>query len=114
MCFGITSCIPTGINPNGKIKAQLLRTTCASIVIQIQDSNYYYLGEDWSDIFRPSFAPYPHSVSVSNTCEFPSADIAEGDIFTFEINANPGQNCVICTLYDEPPKKQVAVKNVTR
>lgn len=113
VCFGIASCIPTGVNPNGKIKAQLLRTTCASVVIQIQDSNYYYLGEDWSDIFRPSFAPYPHSVSVTNTCEFP-ASINEGDVFYFEIDNNNNNNCVVCTLYDEPPTKKVTIKNITR
>lgn len=114
VCFGITSCIPTGGgNPTGRIKAQLIRTTCASIVIQIQDPNYYSLGEQWSDIFRPSFAPYEHVVSVSNTCEFPSS-INEGDVFYFQIDTNNSNNCVVCAMYDAPPTKKVAVKNITR
>ena len=115
VCFGIASCIPTGGGgtATGKIKAQLLRTTCASIVIQIQDPAYYHLGETWSDMFRPSFAPYEHSVSVSNTCEFPSS-IVEGDVFYFQLDTNNSNNCVVCAMYDAPPTKQVAVKNVTR
>lgn len=115
ICFGISSCIPNGGGgtPTGRIKAQLLRTTCASIVIQIQEPAFYSLGETWSDIFRPSFAPYEHVVSVSNTCEFPST-INEGDIFYFEINTNTNNNCVVCAMYDAPPTKKVAVKNITR
>ena len=110
----ITACIPSGGGTtNTRIKAQLLRTTCASIVIQIQDPNYYSLGESWSDIFNPSFAPYDHTVSVSNTCEFPS-NLVEGDIFYFQIDNNNLNNCVVCTLYDAPPTKKVAVKNITR
>ena len=114
LSFGIAACIPTGSgSTNTRIKAQVIRITCASIVIQIQDPNYYSLGETWSDIFRPSFAPYEHAVSVSNTCEFPS-NLVEGDLFYFQIDNNNSNNCAVCTLYDAPPSKKVGVKNITR
>jgi hypothetical protein len=111
----LTSCIPTPpIGGTTRIKAKLIRTTCASIVLQIQDPNYYYLGEQWSDIFSPLTVMTDNAVKVSNTCEFPSDIISVGDVFYFEINTNPRTDCVICMLYDAPPTKSVAVKNITR
>ena len=113
----VCACIPTA--PGGgisgtRIKAKLIRTTCASIVIQIQDSNYYYLGEQWSDISSPLTVMTEHAVAVSNTCEFPSGQISVGDLFYFDINSNPRNDCVVCAMYDAPPTKKVAIKNIIR
>lgn len=114
--FGIPACIPIngGGNPGPKIKAKLIRITCASIVIQIQDSNFYYLGEQWSDIFSPLTVMIDNAVRVSNLCEFPTNVINTGDIFYFQIASNPRNDCIVCAMYDAPPHKQVAVKNITQ
>lgn len=118
----ISSLLAVGCIPNApggsisgtRIKAKLIRTTCASIVIQIQDSNYYYLGEQWSDISSPLTVMTEHAVAVSNTCEFPSGQISVGDLFYFDINSNPRNDCVVCAMYDAPPTKKVAIKNIIR
>jgi len=113
----ISACIPNvpggGISGT-HIKAKLIRTTCASIVIQIQDSNYYYLGEQWSNTMSPLTVMTEHAAAVSNPCEFPADQINVGDLFYFDINSNPRNDCVVCAMYDAPPTKKVAVKNIVR
>ena len=109
LSLGMSACIPTGggPGPSTKIKAKLIRVTCASIVIQILDSPYFYLGETWSDSGTPA-TTYEHAVKVSNPCEFPST-IAVGSEFYFRINTHPRTDCVTCAMWDAPPTKQVAV-----
>lgn len=111
----LASCIPPPpVGGTTRIKAKLIRTTCASVVIQIQDPNYYYLGEQWSDMFSPLTVMIDNAAQVSNPCDFPTDLIDIGDIFYFEINTNPRTDCVVCAMWDAPPTKTVAVKNITR
>jgi hypothetical protein len=106
--LGLSACIPpVGGGGGNRIKAKLIRVTCASKVIQILDSRYYYLGETWSDTQTPPVT-YEHVAKVSNLCEFPES-IAVGSEFFFKIDTNPQNNCAVCALWDAPPTKEVAV-----
>jgi hypothetical protein len=105
--LGGIACIPPVGGGSTRIKAKLIRVTCASKVIQILDSNYFFLGETWSDTQTPPVT-YEHVAKVSNPCEFPES-IAVGSEFFFKIDTSPRNDCVVCALWDAPPAKEVAV-----
>lgn len=96
-------------NTGQRIKAKVIRITCASTVIQVLDSAYYNLGETWT--MQGTSNTYEHVAVVSNKCELPST-LKEGDVFFFKIiNESEAKNdCVVCMMYDFPPSKGIYLK----
>lgn len=100
------------IPSNGqRIKAKVIRITCATTVVQILDSNFYNLGETWT--VNGTSTRYEHVAVVSNKCEFP-ANLTEGNEFYFkQINeADANNDCAVCMMYDFPPSKGIFLKVV--
>ena len=98
-----------GSNNNQRIKAKVIRITCASTVIQILDESYFNLGETWK--MEGTTNTYEHIAAVSNKCEFPYS-LSEGDEFYFKIiNESDARNdCAVCMMYDFPPSKGIYLK----
>jgi hypothetical protein len=92
-------------------KGKVIRISCASYVIQLltQDS----LGEDqWKDSTSGGSTVYDNVFNVSNKCDIPDT-YKVGDIIYFDLE-NPGtSNCIICMMYDAPPKIQFKIKKVS-
>ena len=100
-----------GNNNNERIKAKVIRITCATTVIQILDSAQYNLGETWT--MQGTANTYEHVAVVSNKCEFPNG-LYEGDEFLFKVinESNAGNDCAVCMMYDYPPSKGIFLKVV--
>ena len=110
----MTACIqvPGTANTNSqRIKAKVIRITCASTVIQIEDSTHFDLGERWTT--EGTSNTYDHVAVVSNKCDFPST-LKEGDTFYFVLinESEAGKDCVVCMMYDYPPSKGIFLKVV--
>lgn len=110
----LSACIQipgTGSNNNQRIKAKVIRITCATTVIQILDQTFYNLGETWT--MEGTANTYEHAALVSNKCEFPD-NLSEGDEFYFKvINESDAHNdCAVCMMYDYPPSKGIFLKVV--
>ncbi|MFN8261213.1 MAG: hypothetical protein U0X41_09795 [Chitinophagales bacterium] len=109
------SCIqlPNAGNSNNaqRIKAKVIRITCASTVIQVLDSAHYNLGETWTK--QGTAETYEHVAVVSNKCEFPTT-LKEGDEFYFkQIGKDDAANdCAVCMMYDFPPSKGIYLQAV--
>lgn len=91
-------------------KGKVIRTSCASFVIQILDQDS--IGTDqWKDSTAGG-QTYDNVFSVSNKCVIPDTYKA-GDILYFDLE-NPGRNdCVVCMMYDAPPAARFNIKNVS-
>ena len=109
------SCIqlPNAGNSNStqRIKAKVIRITCATTVIQVLDPAHYNLGETWT--IEGTSNTYEHVAVVSNKCEFPST-LKDGDEFYFrQISENDASNdCAVCMMYDFPPSKGIYLRVV--
>ena len=68
-------------NSTQRIKAKVIRITCATTVIQVLDPAHYNLGETWT--IEGTSNTYEHVAVVSNKCEFPSS-LKDGDEFYFK------------------------------
>ncbi len=96
---------------SAKIKAKVVRITCASTIIEILDVAHYNLGVSWT--IEGTTNTFEHVVVVANKCEFPNT-LKEGDIFYFkETNESDAHNdCAVCAMYDFPPSKSLFLKVV--
>jgi hypothetical protein len=99
-------------NNNQRIKAKVIRITCASTVIQVLDSAYYNLGETWTSTMQGPSNTFEHVAVVYNKCELPET-LKEGDEFHFRIiNESDASSkaCVSCLMDDFPPSKGIYLK----
>jgi len=99
-------------NNDAIIKGKLVHRSCASIVVQVLDANFYSLGQSsWQQ--SPSKPVYQHVFKVDDNCSFPLME--EGQEFTFKVlnNNTDRGNCYVCALFDNPPAKtqHIAVIN---
>jgi hypothetical protein len=114
IALGLTAaaCTPAagGSSSGPKIKARIVRITCASTVLQILDSAYYSRGVAWSP---DSNITVEHAAYVINNCELP-ATLIEGKEFYFkEITASEAKRgCIVCMMYDNPPSKGIYIRVV--
>ena len=94
-----------------KIKAKVIRITCASTVIQILDSSSYSLGVTWP--VNGTSDTILNAAYVANKCEF-SDNITAGNEFYFKQipESHTRHDCMVCTLYDFPPSKGINLKVV--
>lgn len=89
------------------LQVKYIRATCAGIVIQaLNDST---IGDDgWADMFDNN-KRYDNVFSAFNSCKIPS-EYKVGDIFYVKIEKPKTTDCVLCTMYDAPPKTAYEVK----
>ena len=97
-------------NEQPVIKGKLVYRSCATIAVQVLDTNYYSIAQDtWKN--PTSKEDYSHVFAASNQCSFP-ASIAVGKDFLFQIITEDPKNkdCVLCALFDDPPQKSQLIK----
>lgn len=101
--FLLLSCAKNSEQP--VIKGKLIYRSCASVVVQVLDTQYYSVAQNsWRQ--SESKPEYQNVFSVSNECSFPSS-ITENQDFNFRIiNDDPkNKDCVLCAMFDNPPAK---------
>jgi hypothetical protein len=99
-------------NNMGKcVKGKVVRITCASYVIQVLNNDA--IGDDqWKDSMQGEQNIYDNVFSVSNKCKIP-ASYRPGDIIYFALDKPEPGDCIVCMMYDAPPKTQYQVKNIS-
>ena len=104
----LSACEKTNDQP--LIKGKLVHRSCASVVVQVLDSTKYFIAQNtWQqDSSKPV---YEHVFAVSNQCSFPGS-VTVGQEFNFKVvDEDPMQKeCVLCALFDNPPKKTNMIK----
>ena len=97
-------------NEQPVIKGKLIYRSCATVAMQVLDSNFYSIAQDnWKN--QTTKEDYLHVFAVSNQCSFPEY-IAVGQEFFFQIISEDPKNkeCVLCALFDNPPQKTHLIK----
>lgn len=89
------------------LKGKVIRISCASYVIQVLNNDS--IGEDQ---WEGEQGTYDNVFSVSNKCMIP-ASYKTGDIIYFEIDKPEQSDCIVCMMYDAPPKTQFKIKNIS-
>jgi hypothetical protein len=100
----------TGGEKPGYVEGKVLRTSCASMVIQVTNNDS--LGEDgWKDMTQNN-ASVDNVFAVNNKCKV-SSDVKAGATLRFKISTAEQNDCVVCMMYDGPPKTQYDLKDIT-
>ena len=93
------------------LKGRVVRITCASYIIQILNNDS--IGEDeWKNSMQGEQTSYNNVFSVSNKCNIP-VSYKTGDIIYFDLDKPAPSDCVVCMMYDAPPKAQFQIKNIS-
>ena len=98
--------------PSGPlIKGKLVRNLCVDPLVQILDSSYYYLGENWLDTNRTD-GPLlrEHVFTVTNPCNYSDPHLQEGTEFYFRIWDEASDDCAVCAMYVESPATRHKIK----
>ena len=104
------SFLPTQKKPI--IKGKLVYRSCATLVIQVIDAKHFAITQNsWQP--ENSGKKYKNVFAVSNQCSFPDS-IEVGQQVNFQIIPNDPntKDCMLCSLFDNPPKKSHLVKVV--
>ena len=89
----------------------MVRITCASYIIRVLNNDS--VGDDgWKDSMQGEQATYENVFSVSNKCSIPTS-YKVGDTIYFDLDKPAPSDCVVCMMYDAPPKTKYQVKNVS-
>ncbi len=89
---------------------KIIRKTCASIVVQIMDEKYFYLGEQWTPANVRMKEPYKNVLSINNICDW-SNNCTENVLYNvLLLDKNTSLNCVVCAMMDFPPIKTASLK----
>lgn len=95
---------------NGLLKGKIVRTTCASMVVQVLNDDS--IGEDgWKDMMNNN-AQYDNVFSISNACKLPEG-VKAGTTITFKTAATGNSGCMFCMMYDAAPKAQYDITDVS-
>lgn len=93
------------------LKGKVVRITCASYVIQVLNNDS--IGDDqWQNTMAGEQKTYDNVFSASNKCNIPPSYKA-GDTIYFKLDKAEPSDCVVCMMYDAPPKAQLQVKEVS-
>lgn len=95
----------------GIILGKLVHKSCASVVVQVLDTDYYSIAQnEWKQSAdKPT---YEHVFAVENICSFPQ--MAIGEVFIFKLTDKGDNNCAVCALFDNPPAKTNKIEVVDR
>jgi hypothetical protein len=92
------------------VEGKVLRSSCASTVVQVTNNDA--LGEDgWKDMTQND-AKFDNVFAVNNKCKIPS-DVKPGTTIRFKVSKPEQNDCVVCMMYDGPPKTQYDLKDIT-
>lgn len=95
--------------PVNCLQGKIVRITCATTIIQVL--NVDTMGEDnWNDGSTEGNT-FNNVFSVANKCDIP-ATIKTGDVLTFELGESAKQDCIVCMMYDNPPKVSLGIVNI--
>lgn len=101
---------------NDAVKAKLVYSSCATIVVQVEDADYYYLSQSrWQR--TSSDQSYENVFMVRNSCSFiKSNNFAVGEEFYFKVVPDPIKNtgCTQCLMYDNPPTARLSIEVVNK
>lgn len=98
-------------NLNKCLKGKVIRISCASYVIQVLNNDS--IGDDqWKDSMEGEQKTYDNVFNVSNKCKVP-ASYKPGDIIYFDLEKPETNDCIVCMMYDAPPKAQFQIKNIS-
>ena len=92
------------------LKGKVVRITCASYVVQV--INKQHVGDyGWRD--EQGGKTYDNVINIGNPCEI--GQWQQGDEIFFSIKTNNTKHeCVMCMMYDAPPKTSLQVENVSK
>jgi hypothetical protein len=92
------------------LQGKVVRISCASFVVQLLNNDT--LGEDgWKDMTNND-AVYDNVFTANNKCSIPD-DIKAGATIRFKLDQPTKSDCVLCMMYDGPPKVKFDVKELT-
>jgi hypothetical protein len=92
------------------LQAKIIRVTCASTVMQVLNNNS--IGEDgWIDSIGSKDTTYDNVFTVSNKCKIAS-EHKVGDVVYITIDKPQPSDCIVCAMYDAPPKVSYDVKTI--
>ena len=99
-------------NPSDNcLKARVVRITCASFVVQVLNNDS--IGEDnWRDSHSSNPQTYDNVFAVANTCKVPPS-YKTGDVIYFNIESPKQNDCIVCAMWDAPPKVLYDIKNIS-
>jgi hypothetical protein len=94
------------------VKGKLVYSSCGSAVVQVQDAEFYYLGQEkWK---RNNESEYEHVFTVRNRCDFLKKKIKVGEEFYFKVieDVNENNGCVQCLMYESTPYARASIEVV--
>lgn len=93
------------------LMGKVIRISCASYVIQVLNDDS--VGEDkWKNTMQGEELSFDNVFSASNKCKIP-ASYKAGDTIYFTVDNPAPSDCIVCMMYDAPPKTQYQVANVS-
>lgn len=100
--FLLVSCNKSNNVSGPLIKGKLVRNLCVDPLVQILDSAYFYLGENWLDTNARNAILRENVFVIDNPCSYTSRFINEEEEFYFRIVAD-NRDCAVCAMYVESP-----------
>ena len=95
---------------NTFLEGKVVRISCASFIVQVLNNDA--VGEDgWKDMMNNN-AVYDNVFTANNKCTIPS-EIKAGNTIRFKLDKPTKNDCVICMMYDGPPKTKYDIKEVS-
>lgn len=92
------------------IKGKFIYKNCSSVVVQVLDSNYAYLGQSF---WRHSKGEpkYRNVFAVRNSCSFLKNNLTVGDEFSFVIvkDEDSNEGCTLCLDHDYIPYAKASI-----
>lgn len=118
LAFMITlaACKTTRLAPHSYTGKLVINGACNNYVVQFIGSDPVGDKADanWTDTSSGQSITYPNVFTVKNRCSFALAGLKSGDIFTFEINDEPGSECFVCQIYVHTPTISNNVVNIQK
>ena len=108
----IQSCDKSNFDCDNPIRGKLVRNTCVDPLVQILDSNYFHLGENWTEPpATGSGISYQNVFVVDNMCKWYRAGVSEGEEFYFcVLDEDNETHCAVCAMWVPSPDKRLKIK----
>ena len=108
--FFASKCGKSSSEKDGYLTGKVIRTSCASVVVQVLNDDT--VGEDgWKDMTNND-AVYNNVFAANNTCKIGN-EIKAGNTIRFKIGQPTQNDCVVCMMYDGPPKAKYDISEVS-
>jgi hypothetical protein len=108
--FSASKCKKSTHDKDGYLTGKVIRISCASFVVQVLNDDK--VGEDgWKDMMNND-AVYNDVFTANNSCKIGN-EIKAGNTIRFKIDKPTQNDCVLCMMYDGPPKVKYDVSDIT-